>query len=96
MKKCITFLILINIKFISSFISKNNSDIITIKFKTYYPYVEKDPWTLNAEEYYRKIHSSKIYLEIQTGDETTFKKGNNQIPNTIINLQEKVWVTTDM
>ena len=59
-KKFITLLILINLKFISSFISKNNSDIIAIKFKTYYPFFENNPSKLNGEEFYQKEHSLKI------------------------------------
>ena len=37
----------------------------------------------------------KILLHL-IGDETSFKKGTNQILNTMINVHEKVWVTTDI
>ena len=85
---------IININQIFSLILENNSNIVTLKFRTYYPYVENN---LNKSEiYYKKIHSSKLYLELQTGNDTSYKKGKNQILNTIINLKEVVLIATDL
>ena len=57
---------IINIYEILSLISENNSNIVTLKFRTYYPYVEKN--LTKSEIYYKKIHLSKLYLELQTGN----------------------------
>ena len=85
---------IININQILSLISENNSNIVTLKFRTYYPYVENN--LTKSEFYYKKIHLSKLYLELQTGNETSYKKGKNQILNTIIDLKEVVLITTDL
>ena len=84
---------IINIEQILSLLSENNTDIVAIKFRTYYPYVE--PGANKCEIYLKKIHYSKVYLELQTGNETSYKKGLNQALNTIINLREIVLITTD-
>ena len=84
---------IINIEQILSLLSENNTDIVAIKFRTYYPHVE--PGENKCEIYLKKIHYSKVYLELQTGNETSYKKGLNQTLNTIINLREIVLITTD-
>ena len=84
---------IINIKQILS-LKENNTNIVTLKFRTYYPYVENN--LSKSEIYYKKIHLSKLYLELQTGNETSYKKGKNQILNTIIDLKEVVLITTDL
>ena len=84
---------IINIEQILSLLSENNTDIVAIKFRTYYPYVEQG--ANKCEIYLKKIHYSKVYLELQTGNETSYKKGLNQTLNTIINLREIVLITTD-
>ena len=94
MSKIINAVIFLIIKL--SFSSLNNSNFIAIKFKTYYPYLENNLPFLNAENYYKKIHSSKIYLELYTGNETSFKEGKNQTLNTIIDLEEITFVTTNI
>jgi hypothetical protein len=94
----IIFFIIINAEILYTICSqnKNNSNIVTIKFKTYYPYIENNNISpLNAKNYYIKIHSSKIYLELNTGNETSFIKQKSQILNTIINLKEIIFVTTN-
>lgn len=82
----IIFFIFINIKHFFSLLSQNNTNIVAIKFKTYYPYIENETTPLKPEDYFRKIHSSKIYLELQT---------ENQVLNTIINLKEVLFHTTN-
>ena len=56
MSKVFNFIFLIifniNITFIFSLI--NNSGIITIKFRTYYPYIKNKEFDLSAEDYYNK------------------------------------------
>ena len=92
----VTFLIIFNINIIFCYSAVNNSGIITIKFKTYFPYIENKESDLNGEDYYKKIHLSKLYLELNTGNETSFEKGKNQTLNTIINLKEITFVTTNI
>ena len=92
----VIFFIIINAKITLVFSLYNNTDIITIKFRTYYPYIANNSSELNAEDYYQRIHLSKIYLELFTGNETSFKEGNNQTLNTIINLKEISFVTTNI
>ena len=94
MSKIFNFIFfIINIEQILSLLSENNTDIVAIKFRTYYPHVE--PGENKCEIYLKKIHYSKAYLELQTGNETSYKKGLNQTLNTIINLREIVLITTD-
>ena len=94
MSKIFNFIFfIINIEQILSLLSENNTDIVAIKFRTYYPYVE--PGANKCEIYLKKIHYSKVYLELQTGNETSYKKGLNQTLNTIINLREIVLITTN-
>lgn len=92
----VIFFIIINLLKVSLCSSYNNTDIIAIKFGTYYPYIENDKTYFNAEEYYTKIHSSKIYLELYTGNETSFETGKNQTLNTILKLDEIPFVTTNI
>ena len=92
----VTFLIIFNINIIFCYSAVNNSGIITIKFKTYFPYIENKESDLNGEDYYKKIHLSKLYLELNIGNETSFEKGKNQTLNTIINLKEITFVTTNI
>ena len=89
------FFILIKVQIQLCFSSYNNSDIITVKFRTYYPYITNSD-ILNGNDYFQKIHSSKLYLELYTGNETSFKEGINQTLNTIINLKEIQFVTTNI
>ena len=94
MSKIINVVIFLIIKL--SLSSLNNSCFIAIKFKTYYPYIDNNSPFLNAENYYKKIHLSKIYLELYTGNETNFKEGKNQTLNTIVNLKESTFFTTNI
>ena len=92
----IIFFILFNIDIIYSLIEdKNNSNFISLKFRTYYPYSSGDSSSFGINDYYQKVHLSKIYLELYTGNENSFKLKQNQTLNTIMNLKEGLFITTN-
>ena len=92
----IIFFILFNIDIIYSLIEdKNNSNFISLKFRTYYPYSSGDSSSFGINDYYKKVHLSKIYLELYTGNENSFKLKQNQTLNTIMNLKEGLFITTN-
>ena len=53
---------LLNLYIIKS--ETNNTNIVSLKFKTYYPYINSSHSVYEAEDYYFNVHLSKIYLEI--------------------------------
>ena len=75
----------------------NNTNIVSLKFKTYYPYTNNsDQYKLsfNVDDYLEKIHFSKIYLEIGVGNESSYESKINQTLNIIVDLEEIVFSTT--
>ena len=73
----------------------NNTNIISLKFKTYYPFISLskiNPLTYNCKDYYERIHLSKIYLEIEAGN----GKKSNQYLNIIVDLNEIIFSTTNL
>ena len=77
----------------------NNSNIISLKFKTYYPYTNNykyNPSYFDAVDYYNNIHMSKIYLELGVGNESDFEENTNQILNIIVDLNEIIFYTTNI
>ena len=73
----------------------NNTNIISFKFKTYYPFINLSkiaPLSYNFDYYYEKIHLSKVYLEIETGKE----KNQKQYLNIIVDLNEIIFSTTNI
>ena len=89
------FIICCNILIISPLESNN---IAIIKFKTYYPLsydilYRKD--VFNTEDYMENFHFSKIYLEMEAGDENNFKNNTNQTLNAIIDLHDILFSTTN-
>ena len=85
---------LLNLYIIKS--ETNNTNIVSLKFKTYYPYINSSHSVYEAEDYYFNIHLSKIYLEIGLGDENNFAKKTNQSLNVIVDLDEIVFSTTNL
>ena len=95
--------IFLNLLIISKIIfikSENiNSNFVSLKFRTFYPYSnnsDKDPSSFNTEDYFEKIHLSKIYLEVGTGEENNFSSKTNQTLNIIVNLKENIFSTTNL
>ena len=78
---------------------KNNTNIVSLKFKTYYPYTNNsnvNPNAFEAADYYENIHESKIYLEVGVGNESNFETNTNQTLNVIVDLKETIFSTTDL
>ena len=93
----LNLLIISRIIFIKS--ENINSNFVSFKFRTFYPYSnnsDKDPSSFNTEDYFEKIHLSKIYLEVGTGEENDFSSKTNQTLNIIINLKENIFSTTNL
>ena len=93
----IPFLIISNILIIKS--ELNNTNIISLKFKTFYPYSNNSkniPSLYNINDYYINYHLSKIYLEIGLGNETNFEEKTNQTLNVIVDLEEIIFSTTNI
>ena len=93
MKKLVFFnFILINI--ISHIKLENNNNIISLKFKTYYPFSNitlNELFSFTTDNYMENIHLSKLYLEVGVGDENSFKSKSNQTLNIIIGLKEIIF-----
>ena len=89
----VVLIIVINIEIIYGIIEDKN--FISLKFRTYYPYTNISSSLFGAKDYYQTIHLSKIYLEIYTGDENAFNSKKNQTLNTIMNLKESIFITTN-
>ena len=96
----IIFIIIIIIKI--SFVKlelNNNSNIVSLKFKTYYPFSNNSLYDISVfstDDYFEKIHLSKLYLPLEVGDEKNFKEKTNQTLNVIIDLREIIFLTTDI
>ena len=76
----ILFVLLINI------ISKDNNDLLVFKFKTYYPQTGNNNSEYTSLDFINSFILSKIYLELESGNEEEFKKGTNQILRTLLLL----------
>ena len=90
----ISTILLLNLTIMKS--ETNNTNIVFLKFKTYYPYINSSNSLYEAEDYYFNVHLSKIYLEIQLGDKHNFETKTNQTLNVIVDLNEKVFLTTNL
>ena len=90
----IFILIIINNIFL---IQSENKDIVALKFKIYYPCSNNslnNNYSFNTDDYYERIHLSKLYLEIGVGDQHNFETNTNQSLNIIIDLKENIFSTT--
>ena len=90
----IFILIIINNIFL---IKSENKDIVALKFKIYYPCSNNslnNNYSFNTDDYYERIHLSKLYLEIGVGDQHNFETNTNQSLNIIIDLKENIFSTT--
>jgi len=76
--------------------SKDITKFASLKFKTYYPLSLNQIYNrtyFEIDDYMDSYHFSKIYLEIETGNESNFKTNTNQTLNVIIDLKEKIFST---
>lgn len=76
--------------------TKNTSNFASIKFKTYHPLsfnILFNYSKFNEEDYMENYHLSKIYLELESGDENAFNSNKNQILNVIIDLKDILFST---
>ena len=80
----ILIFILLLIKIITN---GNITDILVLKFKTYYPLTTnmlQNDTEYNSKDFINSFLFSQLYLEFETGNETDIKKGTNQTMKTII------------
>ena len=92
------FIIFIN-KFFLLCSQNKNTNFISLKFKTYYPCSNNsiyNPSNFSIEDYFEKIHLSKLYLEVEVGDENNFKTNTNQLMNIIIDIKEIIFSSTNL
>ena len=90
----IFILLFFNINTLKSEIKNNN--IISLKFKIYYPYTEYGYLLFNIDDYLDKIHLSKLYLEVGVGNESDFETNVNQTLNIIVDLNEIIFSSTNL
>ena len=64
--------------------SGENPDIVLLKFKIYFPEIKDNQF--QPKDYYNSIHSSKIYLKLETGNTTILHE--KQIINTFLKLNK--------
>ena len=87
------FIICFNLILIKS--SKNSTNFSAIKFKTYHPLTYNiiyNKTDFDKEDYIKNYHFSKIYLELESGNENNINK--SQILNVIIDLKDVIFHTT--
>ena len=92
------FIIIIN-KIVLIKSQTKNSNIISLKFKTYYPCTNNsiyNPSNFTTDDYFESIHLSKLYLEVGVGDENNFKTNTSQIINIIIDIKEIIFCSTNL
>ena len=80
----IIIFILLLIKIITN---GNITDILVLKFKTYYPLtfsMAQNGTEYNSKDFINSFLFSQLYLEFETGNETDIKQGTNQTMKTII------------
>ena len=82
----IWFLLLIYIQ------SKEKNDLLVFKFKTFYPPKLSKDSEYNSNDFINSFLLSKIYLELETGNENEFEKGTNQILRTFIYSKANIFV----
>ena len=90
------YIICINILKIHS--SKNTSKIASIKFKTYHPLTYNMLYNrtgFDKEDFIENYHFSKIYLQMESGEENNFKTNTNQTLNVLIDLKEIIFSTVN-
>lgn len=76
--------------------SKNASKLVSIKFKTFHPLTYNRLYNktgFDKEDFIESYHFSKIYLEMETGNENNFKENTNQTINVFIDLKEIIFST---
>ena len=91
-------MIIMNISFVKLEFN-NNSNIISLRFKTYYPYSNYSRYDIPVfyiDDFYESIYSSKLYLQLEEGDENNFKEKKNQTLNVIVDSREIIFLTTDI
>ena len=77
----------------------NNNNIISLKFKTYYPITNNSLYNISSftiVDFVESIHYSKIYFIVGVGDENNFKSNTNQSINIIVDLKEIIFSTTNL
>ena len=94
-KIIVLFFLIYNILFkVSS--SKDNTRLVSLKFKTYHPLTYNRIYNktgFDKEDFIESYHFSKLYLEIPTGEEYNFKTNTNQTLNVFIDLKEIIFST---
>lgn len=90
------FIICHNLSIISP--SKNNTNIAVMRFKTYYPLsynIYYNYSKFDKEDYMQNYHFSKLYLEIEVGNENNFKTNTNQTLNVLVDLKDTIFSTVN-
>ena len=76
--------------------AKNTLKLVPIKFKIYHPLTYNRLYNktgYDKEDFIENYHFSKIYLEMEAGDENSFKENKNQTINVFVNLNESIFST---
>ena len=74
-----------------------NTNIISLKFKIYYPYYNSENYlSYSIDDYLERVHLSKLYLEVQVGNESDFEAKTNQTLNIIVDLNEILFSSTNL
>ena len=80
---------------INIFLSKDNNDLLVIKFKTINEPKLDDKSEYNSSTFVDSYIESKVYLELEAGNEYDFKNGKNQILKTFINSKGDIFTFRD-
>ena len=80
---------------INIFLSKDNNDLLVIKFKTINEPKLDGKSEYNSSTFVDSYIESKVYLELEAGNEYDFKNGKNQILKTFINSKGDIFTFRD-
>ena len=92
MKNFYFFILLILINII---LSKGNNDLSVFKFKTINEPKLDGNSEYNSSNFVDSYLESKVYLELEAGNENDFKNGNNQILKTFVNSKGDIFTFRD-
>ena len=82
--KNFNFFILFILILINIILSKDNNDLLVFKFKTFHESKEDDNIEYNSTNFINSFLTSRVYLELEAGNDNDFKNGKNQILKTFI------------
>ena len=93
--KNFNFFILFILILINIILSKDNNDLLVFKFKTFHESKEDDNIEYNSTNFINSFLTSRVYLELEAGNDNDFKNGKNQILKTFMSSKGDIFTFRD-